>query len=750
MTGAPPQEARARLATLLGAACRREQIVVISLALPIALAATTLTWRFVGAAPAVVAAAVSLIACAAVAWRRTRAYDGVWLLRRLNAALPALEDSADLVVEPPTTNRSLRVDDTRGGATTAPARTRLERLQRDRISQRLASSPMPDLRRAWPGRTLAVVWITALLVGALGVVAPGVFSRLRTSEGAAPALATATTIREVALTIDAPAYTGVSTQRIGSLDGSAPADSRVAWTIRFDREPSQASLVFHDGSELRLRRDGDAWRGERVLDASVLYRVAVDGAPPVAPAKLHRLDAVPDHAPELIVRAPEKTLSLHTKDQKTWKLAFEASDDYGLGPAELSIALAQGSGEQIEVTEQKVALEGGRDPHRRSYERKLDLAALGYSEGDDLIVRLSVADNRVPEANVASTASLILRWPPEATGATAGMEGLVQRAMPAYFRSQRQIIIDTEALIAERAGLAEKTFERRSDELGVDQKILRVRYGQFLGEEFEGGAEHAPPEAKAAAGAGSSAREDGPSDSLKLLPGHHEEEEAGDAPMGFGQESRASRGIGREGDVLSEFGHVHDPEEAATLFDPQTKEILRAALNEMWQAELHLRQAEPDRALPYEYKALDYIKQVQQAQRIYLQRVGLDLPQLDETRRLSGDRAGLSDRGPPPPGAEEHDSTIATQWSALAGDARPDLVALEGWVRARQESVPDALGVLAAIDALRRDPQCEHCREELQARLWPLLPAPAAGVVPRATPDAAGAAWLDALTGKAP
>ena len=43
MTGAPPQEARARLATLLGAACRREQIVVISLALPIALAATTLT-----------------------------------------------------------------------------------------------------------------------------------------------------------------------------------------------------------------------------------------------------------------------------------------------------------------------------------------------------------------------------------------------------------------------------------------------------------------------------------------------------------------------------------------------------------------------------------------------------------------------------------------------------------------------------------------------------------------------------------
>src|SRR5678816_2277206 len=225
---------------------------------------------------------------------------------------------------------------------------------------------------------------------------------------------------------------------------------------------------------------------------------------------------------------------------------------------------------------------------------------------------------------------------------------------------------------------------------------------------------------------------------IRDRPGHHEEEEAGDAPMGFGQESRASRGIGREGDVLSEFGHVHDPEEAATLFDPQTKEILRAALNEMWQAELHLRQAEPDRALPYEYKALDYIKQVQQAQRIYLQRVGLDLPQLDETRRLSGDRAGLSDRGPPPPGAEEHDSTIATQWSALAGDARPDLVALEGWVRARQESVPDALGVLAAIDALRRDPQCEHSRACNSSRQCSHCGSRRSASIAASTPSASG------------
>ena len=394
------------------------------------------------------------------------------------------------------------------------------------------------------------------------------------------------------------------------------------------------------------------------------------------------------------------------------------------------------------MTEHKVALDGGRDPHERSYEHSLDLEALGYAKGDDLIVRLSVADNREPEPNVASSASLILRWPPERSMESAGMEGGVQRAMPAYFRSQRQLIIDTEALIGERASVDAGRFEGRSDELGVNQRILRLRYGQFLGEEFEGGAGHAPPgavEAGHASEGESTADSDGPSGSLEMLPGHDEE-----GPQ------RATEGFGDEGDVLSEFGHVHDEAEAATLLDPQTKEILRAALDEMWQAELHLRQAEPERALPYEYKALDYIKQVQQAERIYLARVGLELPKLDDTRRLSGDRADLSDRSAPPPGPAEDDTTIPAQWQALAEGARPDFAALETWVGAHEDErarcARPAVGdrrapARSAVRALPRG---------LQARLWPLLPAPATGVAPRAAPDAAGAAYLDALGGRRP
>ena len=267
------------------------------------------------------------------------------------------------------------------------------------------------------------------------------------------------------------------------------------------------------------------------------------------------------------------------------------------------------------------------------------------------------------------------------------MEGIVQRVMPAYFRSQRQIIIDTEALIAERHREDAQRFEARSDELGVDQKILRLRYGQFLGEEFESGAE---------------------------------EEDS--------------------------WAHQHDLPEAATLLDPETKRILRLALQEMWQSELHLRQAEPDLALPYEYKALDYIKQVQQAERIYLARSGVELPQVDETRRLGGKREGLTDRALAVPAAAERSvARHARMGRARARRGRRPR-ALQAWVRAHEASVPDAIGLWSAIAQAQRNPDCAECRDELEARLWPLLPATATGVTPRPEPDAAGAEWLDALS----
>ena len=523
------------------------------------------------------------------------------------------------------------------------------------------------------------------------------------------------------------------------------------WRLRINPRPARVTLSFHDDTKLEMTRDGNDWLGERRLDASILYRVELTDAPALADPGLHRIDAIPDRAPEVRVIEPERSLTLLESDQKQWALHFEAHDDYGLGDANLQITLAQGGGENVTFKEQTLALTGTdiattNGGQSRSYATTLDLAALGVGQGDDVVVRLAVSDNAQPTPNTTRSASFILRWPAQSSTESTAMEGIVQNTLPAYFRSQRQIIIDSEALVAEQPQLDESTVMHRSDSIGVDQKILRLRYGQFLGEEFESGrgaeapasAEHddhqdANERAGADAAAPGSAAKDAGQKSALVDHAH----DAGAATSTFGS----------EGNVLAEFGHTHDHAEAATLLDPETRKTLKSALDEMWQAELHLRTGEPAQALPYEYRALGYIKQVQQASRIYLARVGLELPQIDESRRLTGKREDLTDRIDPLVGAVSEDAIVASAWSALelGGSTPPDLTALERWARDRQSTLPDALGVIAAIDEVRRDASCAACREQLKSRLWPLLPSAATRATPRKEIDASGAAWLDAL-----
>jgi len=299
--------------------------------------------------------------------------------------------------------------------------------------------------------------------------------------------------------------------------------------------------------------------------------------------------------------------------------------------------------------------------------------------------------------------------------------------LPAYFRSQRQIIIESEALLKERGKLARAEFVSRSDAIGVDQRILRLRYGQFLGEETEGG-----PKAPPTTG-------DGDKPAAEVADEHGHEAAAQDKP----------EPIGDSASLLEAYGHTHDEAEAATLLDPETRKLLKSALDQMWQSELHLRQGNPDKALPFEYRALRFIKQVQQASRIYLARVGLELPPIDESRRLGGERAGLQSRRDALAPAKLEASPVLQLWQALdrnrAGATALELDAFERWLRMRESELPDALDLYAAVDELRRAPACATCADRLRSRLWPLLVTPAPAVDVRREPDRAGRAYLDAL-----
>ncbi len=457
---------------------------------------------------------------------------------------------------------------------------------------------------------------------------------------------------------------------------------------------------------------------------------------------------VPDRPPVVRVIAPDRSLVLGTPGQRHWPLQFEATDDYGVvATAQLKVTLAQGSGENITFREQTFNLAGTGPATQRRFARTLDLAALGATEGNDVIAQLTVRDTHTPGAQSAQSSSVILRLPSAAEIQGTDMEGMVKKTLPAYFRSQRQIIIDAEALIKQRRQLPAEEFVRRADAIGVDQRILRLRYGQFLGEESEGGAKPPPTSDALPTSDTPAAAHDDDHDHDHDDDHARTQAQAGHDDHDHGAPTDGSAPVfGSATDVLSEYGHTHDHAEAATLLDPKTRATLKAALDQMWSSEGELRQGQPERALPYAYKALGFIKEVQQAERTYLARVGPELPPIDESRRMSGDRADLASRTLPLRALEAPDQAIVQVWQQLADPASaPDLDALTHWLRRNEARLPDPLSLAGAIETLRITPDCADCHQALRAQLWRALLRPLPQVARRNAPDAMGQRYLDAL-----
>lgn len=703
------------LHSALAAVRGRRRAVALALALPPLAALTWLALRQAGTAAALLIATAAILALLLWQWQDLRRIQPRWLVRALDAADPRCEDSAALLL---------------AAADTLPP---LAQLQRERLLARLAQR-LPELRPAWPRAAIAASLALSGVLLLLSLWSP------QHSAAPPPDVAAKTTqsgplrLLEQRLDITPPRYTGLAASQQDDLDARVPQGSLLRWELRFSAPPRAVRLRFHDGHVLALQPAGDSWSGERTLDNAALYRIEVDADNALADDRRLRLDTLTDQAPQIRVEAPDKTLSLREAGQDAWEFDFRASDDYGLGEAVLDITRAQGSGENIEVQQQSLRLRGEGTARERRYRHRINLAALDLAPGDELIVRLDVSDKREPQPQQSRSASYILRLPPPQADQGVGVEGLVRKTLPAYFRSQRQIIIDTEALLAEKPKLSAEAFVEKSDELGVQQKILRLRYGQFLGEEFESGGGHgATPAAKKAEGGADE---------------HADEESGGHAAEAPGHDDHAAapaKRFGDAGNVLAEFGHTHDHAEAATLLDPDTKRILKVALQAMWQAELQLRSGAPAAALPHEYKALEQIKLVQQASRIYLARVGLELPPVDEARRLSGERKDVrnSDNAANPATAAE--PQLDAIWQSLERNEAPDWAGFDNWLGKRDPNAPGTLDLAAAADSWRRDPACRRCRDELRDRLWPLLPRAAAAAAGRRSGGAAGKAYLQAL-----
>jgi hypothetical protein len=653
-------EARLRLAATLR---RYRRHSVLSLALVAAgglllLAGAYHRWPQPALWAGVGTAAATLLLAALAPLRRL---DAAALVRHLNREFPALEDSTGLLLD-------------------ADPPGLLATLQQQRVAQRLL--PLPT--------ALAVPWRLRLTAAAGG----GLLGLLlwqwpRPTPPAAPALqphfpAPAATspgqpepvrLLSTRVRVTPPAYTHLPATTPSQLSFRCPQGARVRWAVRLSRPAAAPRLLIAGQRPLRFRAvpgQSAEFAAEFTFTRSALYHIELGGQT----SDDYAVEVQPDAAPAVRLLAPRPYTLVEREQRPEVAVRVALRDDYGLRRARLVVTTAQGEGEAVKfretVTDLSAALR--RQPREYTAATTLRLRALGLTYGDELYVYAEAWD---AAGHRTRTDAALVQWQDTAATDDIAAISLGVNQMPAYFRSQRQIIIDTEKLLAGRRRLSADDFRNRANALGDDQKILRLRYGKFLGEEGSHGMAEAAPQPTA---------EDG------TEPAGHTEDDGHDHHAAPTAEDAAPT----TESLLTPYQHLHDDAETADFLEPQVKAKLRAVLSQMWDAELRLRLAQPAQALPFEYRALRLLKQVQQQTRVYVRKSGVDLPPLPEAeKRLTGDLSKAAVprqplRVPSPAPARPELRAALTLLAAYQGGQRPKAADL-----ARLRPAGQALGSAA-------------------------------------------------------
>jgi len=501
----------------------------------------------------------------------------------LNQSYPELEESAGLVTKP---GDDLNL---------------LEKLQLTKVNsafQQIPSTPGPFIK---PLKFAGIAVLCALALSV--IIAQSSFKLKADIARSIPSIAhTAVNgkpevvlpqISGLTLTILPPAYTGKIKREQDKFTIDAEEGSTVNWKIKTNIAVKQVSLVFNEHEYLKLQNqeNGKQWTTSKQLNRQGYYQVAIDGKL----SDIYSIQIIKDEAPVIRIKTPKQYTYIDAGEAPKVTINTSVNDDYGISNAMINATVAKGSGEAVKFKEYKIPFPTSFSGRNKEYnlQKLIDLPSLNMEPGDELYFYVLAQDNHQQQSrtdvyivSIQDTAKLL------------SMDGLVSAAniKPEFFRSERQIILDSEKLLKEKDSISVEKFNQRSNDLAADQKLLRLRYGKFLGEEDES------------------------------QIGEAENSELGKA-----------ENFGNDKMIMDAYTDKHDNAEDATFLDPAEKAQLHATLTEMWKAELHLRMYKPQDALPFEYKALRLLKDLQQKSRSYVAKTGYNPPPLKLEKRLTGD-----------------------------------------------------------------------------------------------------------------
>ncbi len=399
-------------------------------------------------------------------------------------------------------------------------------------------------------------------------------------------------IASLSVKIIPPAYTGRSTKQQSVFNIKAEENSTVYWQLKTNIPVKKVQFIFNDSATITLQSSANntVFQLQKTINCSGFYQVRTNDQL----SELYQTEVIKDLPPIITIKTPQPNTVIDFGQPKRTTLNAALTDDYGIKDAFISATIASGSGESVNFKEQKIPLTISFQQHALAYQlqQSLDLAKLQMKPGDELYFYITATDTYQQQTR----SDIYIVTLPD-TAQLMDFEGLVNNVnfKPEFFRSERQIIIDAEQLLKDKDTISLETFNDRSNNLGMDQKLLRLRYGKFLGKENE-------------------------------------------SNMGIEEpENMDATDFGDASQMIDAFTDKHDNAEDATFLDAPTKLRLKAVLNEMWKAELQLRSYKPQAALPFAYKALKLLKDLQQQSRAYVAKASFKTTPLKPEKRLTGD-----------------------------------------------------------------------------------------------------------------
>ncbi|HSP40685.1 MAG TPA: hypothetical protein VLN46_04570, partial [Gillisia sp.] len=424
--------------------------------------------------------------------------------------------------------------------------------------------------------------------------------------------------------ISYPAYTGIGAVTTSNMNIKVLEGSRATWKLGFDSKVNSV-IMESSGGSYPMKLSGDSYTRSTTLQNPGFYNFRFRdsiGAPYVS--DLFSIEISKDQSPVIEVEGLSPFISFDHDENKALSFSVNISDDFGIGEAVIIATVSKGTGESVKFREEQLNFDNpyNRGSKNIQLRKQINLDNLNMEPGDELYFYIRATDLKTPQPNISrsETYFAVVR---DTASTGFGMEStLGVDLMPDYFRSQRQLIIDTEKLISQRPSLPKTDFNATSNDLGFDQKSLRLRYGQFMGDETEG----------AISENGQMPERDDDEDPLAEFTHDHD----GDNEHNLVAHDPVEEEEDEAHDPLSEFLHDHGDPESATLFTDNLRSKIRQALDIMWDAELHLRLYEPEKSLPFQYRALALLQEIKNSARIYVHRIGYDPPPIRDDVRLTG------------------------------------------------------------------------------------------------------------------